>query len=243
MVKKMIKHLFVVTSAINSRFGVFKPEERLKQTIMTIDSIRARVPDAGIAIMECTGVSPTAEQEETLRKNCDYFLDYTTHPTVQQLYASTDNWDVVKNGTEIFCFGQALEVLEKNNIIENFDRVHKMSGRYILNDEFDLNLYETDHLKTKIIIGPSQVSQFPYQLTLVDRQYMARLWNWPAAMHKDIIQVYKNSLDYFDQRVVAGGYVDIEHVLYKFLPQDHVVEVLRLGVEGSIAPNGTPIQN
>jgi hypothetical protein len=133
----MIRHLFVVTSAINSRFGVYKPEERLTQTIDTIRSIRARIPDAGIAIMECTGVSPTAEQEQLLRENCDYFLDYTTNPDVQTIYNSTDNWDIVKNGTEIMCFGRALEVLAKHNIVEQYDRIHKMSGRYVLNDDFE----------------------------------------------------------------------------------------------------------
>ena len=122
----MIKHLFVVTSAINSRFGVYKPEERLTQTIDTIDSIKSKIPDAGIAIMECTGVSPTAEQESELRRNCDYYLDYTTNPDVQSLYNSTDNWDIVKNGTEIMCFGRALKVLQDNKIVDNYDRVHKL---------------------------------------------------------------------------------------------------------------------
>ena len=36
----MIKHAFIVTSAINSKFGVFKPEDRLTQTIDTIKSIK-----------------------------------------------------------------------------------------------------------------------------------------------------------------------------------------------------------
>lgn len=237
----MIRHLFVVTSAINSRFGVYKPEERLAQTIDTIRSIRSRVPDAGIAIMECTGVSPTAEQEQQLRENCNYYLDYTTSPDVQTIYKSTDNWDIVKNGTEIMCFGRALSVLEKHGIVSQYDRVHKMSGRYLLNDDFSTELYE--RLTDQIIIGPSQTSQFPYHLTMVDRQYMARLWSWPASLHSEVVQVYQDSFAYFNDRVMAGGYVDIEHVLYKFLNRDHLTEVDRVGVEGTIAPNGVAIKN
>ena len=38
-----IKHAFVVTSAVNSKFGVFKPEQRLQQTIDTINSIKSKV--------------------------------------------------------------------------------------------------------------------------------------------------------------------------------------------------------
>ena len=243
MAQQMIKHLFVVTSAINSRFGVYKPEQRLQQTIETINSIRARVPDAGIAIMECTGVSPTAEQEQVLRENCDYFLDYTTSPDVQAIYSSTDNWDVVKNGTEILVFGRALEVLKNNNIVQEYDRVHKMSGRYLLNNEFDVDLYELDQIQDQIVIGHSQASQFRPEITQVDRQYMARLWSWPAALNDEIVQVYKDSFAFFTSRVDNGGYVDIEHVLYKFLNRDHLTEVETLGVEGTIAPNGVAIRN
>jgi hypothetical protein len=243
MVKQMIRHLFVVTSAINSRFGVYKPDQRLEQTIETINSIRARVPDAGIVIMECTGVSPTEEQENTLRENCDYYLDYTRDPTVQALYASTDNWDIVKNGTEIMCFGRALELLEKNNVVADYDRIYKMSGRYVLNETFNADMYGYDLMRDQIIIGHSYPSQFPYHVTLVQRQYMARLWSWPVALHSEIVQVYKDSFDYFKERVDNGGYVDIEHVLYKFLDRKHLAEVEELGVEGTIAPNGVSIRN
>lgn len=239
----MIRHLFVVTSAINSRFGIYKPQERLTQTLATVDSIRQRIPDAGIVIMECTGVSPTADQENTLRSHCDYYLDYTKDPAVQALYASTDNWDVVKNGTEIMVFGRALQVLAQNNIIDSYDRVHKMSGRYLLNDSFDLDMYTYDSIRDQIIIGHSYPSQFPYHVTLVQRQYMARLWSWPATLHAEIIKVYQDSFDYFKQRVDNGGYVDIEHVLYKFLDRKHLAEVEELGVEGTIAPNGVAIRN
>jgi len=241
MVDQMIRHLFVVTSAINSRFGIYKPEERLVQTIATVQSIRTRLPDAGIVIMECTGVSPTAEQEQALRENCDYYLDYTTSPDVQSIYKSTNNWDIVKNGTEIMVFGRALEVLAKHNIVEKYDRIHKMSGRYLLNDVFDPAIYE--RLADRIVIGPSQASQFPYHLTQVERQYMARLWSWPTALHQAVVQVYQDSFDYFNQRVTQGGYVDIEHVLYKFLNREHVTEIELLGVEGTIAPNGVAIKN
>jgi hypothetical protein len=72
---------------------------------------------------------------------------------------------------------------------------------------------------------------------------MARLWSWPASQTERVIQVYNDSLAYIGQRVSQGGYADIEHVLYKFLPTDLVQELPVLGVEGFIAPNGVPIKN
>ena len=239
---KQIKHAFIVTSAVNSKFGIFKPEQRLSQTIDTINSIKAKVPGAKIIIMECCGEPIKKHQEDILRANCDVFVDYSQDEDVQAMYDS-DNWDVVKNGTEIMCFGRALAVLDNEEIFKDIDRVHKMSGRYILNDQFDLETYEKSDVVDKIVIGPKYNSQFPIEITTVPLQYMARLWSWPKSRINEVVKVYTDSFVFFAERLAVGGYVDIEHVLYKFLDPVNVHEIQNLGVEGQIAPNGQAIKN
>ena len=237
---RMIKHCFVVTSAVNSKFGVYSPAARLQQTIATLQNVRSRVPNSKIIVMECAGTPLTDAQSALIEENCDLLLDFSSDPDVQAIYQS-DNWDVVKNSTEIMCFGRALRMCQDDGDFDGLDRIHKMSGRYILNDEFDLGVYE-EH-PDRIIIGPKNQSQFPFEVTGIELQYMARLWSWPATQTERIIQVYKDSLDYIGERVSQGGYADIEHVLYKFLPTEIVTEIPVLGVEGSIAPNGVAIKN
>jgi hypothetical protein len=236
-----MKHCFIVTSAVNSRFGVYTPQERLLQTVITIRSIKQKIADAKIVVMEVTGVPLTEQQSNTLSSEADVFLDFTDEPDVQTLYNSTDNWDVVKNGTEIMCFGRALKLLRDDGEFSGIDRIHKMSGRYVINDEFLPGIY--DQHRDKIIIGRKQNSQFPIEVTTQPWQYMARLWSWPTALLDEIITVYDNSWEHFTERVTNGGYTDIEHVLAKFLNPAHVHEIDSVGVEGSIAPNGTPIRN
>jgi hypothetical protein len=236
-----MKHCFIVTSAVNSRFGVYTPIERLEQTVTTVASIRKHVPGAKIVIMEVTGVPVTAEQTAILSGVCDVFLDFTDEADVQKLYHSTENWDVVKNGTEIMCFGQALKLLQADGEFAGIDRIHKMSGRYLINDQFDAGLYE--QIPDKIIIGRKHMSQFPIEVTQQSWQYMARLWSWPVALLDEVISVYEQSWAHFNERVSNGGYTDIEHVLAKFLNPAHVVEVDQVGVEGNIAPNGAAIRN
>jgi hypothetical protein len=238
----MIKHAFIVTSAINSKFGVFTPTQRLQQTLDTINSIKAKVPDALIIVMECCGEPIKPAQETILSNNCHVFLDYSNNDEVQELY-NNDNWDVVKNGTEIMCFGRALGVLTHEGIFAGIDRVHKISGRYVLNDMFDTETYEQTDVKDKIVIGPKYKSQFPIEVTTVPLQYMARLWSWPTSRNEEVVKVYTDSFLFFAERLAAGGYVDIEHVLYKFLDPANVHEIQNLGVEGQIAPNGTAIKN
>ena len=225
MATQMIRHCFVVTSAVNSKFGVYTPAARMQQTLTTLQNIRQRVPGCKIIVMECAGTPLTDAQSALIEENCDLLMDFGPDPDVQAIYQST-NWDVVKNSTEIMCFGRTL---------------HKMSGRYLLNDEFDLGVYEQN--ADRIIIGPKNASQFPFEVTGIELQYMARLWSWPADQTERVIQVYNDSLSYIGQRVSQGGYADIEHVLYKFLPTHLVTEIPVLGVEGSIAPNGVPIKN
>jgi hypothetical protein len=239
---QQVKHAFVVTSAVNSKFGVFNPAERLEQTIDTITSIRSKVPTAKIFIMECCGTPLTDDQRLALAKSCDTLIDFSTNADVQDMY-DNDNWDVVKNGTEIMCFSRALTMLKDSGQFADVDRVHKMSGRYILNDMFDPDTYEQTEIADKFIIGPKYKSQFPIEVTTVPLQYMARLWSWPITRLDETIQIYQDSFVFFAERVSVGGYVDIEHVLYKFLPQPHVHEIQNLGVEGCIAPNGTAIKN
>ena len=236
----MIKHCFIVTSAVNSKFGVYTPEERLTQTVITLQNIKFRVPDAKIIVMECAGTALSTAQSDVLEQHCDLLLDFSRDPDVQAIYQS-DNWDVVKNSTEIMCFGRALRMCQDDGDLAGIDRIHKMSGRYILNDEFNPEVYE--EYPDRIIIGLKHRSQFPFEVTGIELQYMARLWSWPADLTEQIIQVYTDSLAYIGQRVSAGGYADIEHVLYKFLPTKLVQELPVLGVEGFIAPNGVPIKN
>lgn len=239
---QQVKHAFVVTSAVNSKFGVFTPAERLQQTLDTITSIRSKIPTAKIFIMECCGTPLDDAQRLALAKSCDTLIDFSTNPDVQAMY-DNDNWDVVKNGTEIMCFSRALIALRDSGQFTDVDRIHKMSGRYILNDMFDVETYEKSDIADRIIIGPKYKSQFSEAITTQPWQYMARLWSWPISRLDEVIQVYQDSLVFFAERLAAGGYVDIEHVLARFLNPAHVHEIQNLGVEGCIAPNGAAIKN
>ena len=124
----MIKHCFVVTSAVNSKFGVYSSQERLAQTVITLQNIRYRVPDAKIIVMECAGTALTDAQSNTLEQHCDLLLDFSRDPDVLAIYQS-DNWDVVKNSTEIMCFARALRMCQDDGDFAGVDRIHKMSGR------------------------------------------------------------------------------------------------------------------
>ena len=241
-----MKSLFIVTSAVESRFGIYNPEQRLQMTLDTIANLRERVPDVTIAVSEVSGNGLAAQYEEQLMDACDYFFDFTTNHEVNWIYnnkAWFDNWDIVKNLTELTTFPLALATARDAGCLEGIDRIFKMSGRYLLNEKFDLDFYNTSDAKDKIVIGKRVPSQFPFQVTQLAEQYMARLLSWPAFRQNDMITYYQAARDYMRDRLKAGGYADIEHCLFYALPKEHVLEIEQVGVYGTIAPNGHPIVN
>lgn len=233
----------MVTSALNTRFGVYPGPVRLQQTLATIQSCRERIPGAEIIVCEMSGQPLTPEQVQVLTDNSDRLLDFTTDTAVQELYRSTDNWDVVKNVTEVMCFGRALTTLQESGAFAQHQRVFKISGRYQLDERFDIGFYDDYRNHAMIVISNRRNSQFPIEMTQVSAQYMSRLWSWPVTLTDEVLQFYKTSLDFMYERLSRGGYVDIEHCLYHFLPAEKLITRDSLGIIGNIAPNGQPIKD
>jgi hypothetical protein len=231
----------MVTSAINTKFGVYDTDTRLQQTLATVESIKKYAPGAKIILVECGAIPLTEAQETALNAEVNEIISYNDDEDVKAIFVS-DNWDVVKNTTEVMCFKRALEHCLEYNLFDDIERVFKISGRYRLNDNFDPARYVL--APDSIVTTHKHTSQFPHQVTLVEYQYMSRLWSWPANITQRIIdEVYDAGLNYMASRLSQGGYCDIEHMLYKFLPQDLVLEVNKVGLEGNIGPNGAAVSD
>lgn len=230
--------LFLITSAINTKFGVFKPAVRFSQTLETISSIRSLMPDAKIVVLEMCATSLNNEQSQAIKQHVDLLLEFHNDHYVQKIYEA-HRWSIVKNLTEIRCFQLALTELIKSPIFENISRVYKISGRYRLNQEFDAKL----HSSQKICLSGKHPSQFPIDLTGVPFTYMSRLWSWPVQQTSLIEDVYIKGLAYVKQQIGRGLYCDIEHMLYKYIPENLVEIVAPIGLEGSLGPNGVLVKD
>lgn len=234
-----MKPAFIVTSAINTKFGVFSAEERLAQTLDTIKSIRIRVPDPVIFLVEMSAVSLTKEQKDTLQASVDAVVDCSADGSVTEIYKS-DNWDIVKNLTEILCFGETLPLIEQ--YVGNCDRIFKVSGRYLLNENFLPNAY--DAYPDKIVFARRRTSQFsPLTTGGVTEQYMSRCWSFPTSELRNVTEMFKEMRTSMLDRVQAGGYIDIEHLLFQKVDPTRVVELDTIGVEGNIGPNGNFVKD
>lgn len=234
---------FLITSAINTKFGVFDSTQRFNQTLNTIESVKTRCPNAKIVLIEMAGLPLTTEQQNILMTVTDKIISFTNDPTVKEIYKSS-NWDVVKSATEMLCFGHVLNMIAEQPSYAKVDRIFKLSGRYALTEDFDFSYYEHPSILDKIVIGNHRKSQFTPEITgNCTLQYMSRCWSFPSLYITQMATTYEQMLVFMLDRVKNGGYVDIEHCLYKFLPSTLVVEKSVIGVQGVLGPNGALVKD
>ena len=143
--------LFIITSVINtgnipwsysSVRSVFSIEERFKQTLHTIQSIRDKMPSSAILLVECSELS--AEMETILKSKVDYYLQCYTMEHVRKA--------CIDNGLK--GYGEAMKTREAVTYIKQhripFQRLFKISGRYYLNSSFSEDKYAMNDYSFKM---------------------------------------------------------------------------------------------
>ena len=234
------KYLFVTSSAVHTRFGVYDSTERVEQAMETYESIRKYCPDSDIAILDS---GQETINEETLKKFKEYsecVMDYTQDPQVKEIQ-KIENWDIVKNCIEVLVFTDYFKKLLAEPQHKKYTRIFKLSSRYKLTEEFDINVHT--EAKDKIVIKGPFTSQFPSEVTNgVRLQYMSRLWSFDSNLLSYISDTYERIYANMIERINNRGYIDIEHSLYQFLDAQKVKFATRMGVEGMIAPIGKEVK-
>ena len=129
-------NLVLITSIINTpnkalsysaTRSVFTRKQRFEQTKKTITSIKEKIINCKIIIVECTDFNK--EEEDFFNKNCDYVFNL---------------WNKKELHNNIFgpskSLGEGTMTIEALKYIEElkleFNYLYKISGRYWLNETF-----------------------------------------------------------------------------------------------------------
>jgi hypothetical protein len=142
-----MKFLFLIGSALKhfqeSEFSAFTEQQRFEQTLETIKWVREKVPTSYIILFECSYTSISEEHKNILREKCDLFLDFSTEPVLQAIYEN------IQKRPELITYGKSLletrgllntlYYIREHNVFSDSQRVFKLTGRYLLNDN---NLYD-----------------------------------------------------------------------------------------------------
>jgi len=212
--KPPTSNVCIVTSTIqfgkgnlsySSKRSIYSPEERLKQTLQSLGSVRAKIPDCFIILLENSEI--TKYEIKQLQERADWIVCFRESPN-----AITLRDGLHKGAGEVYMILKILKMLR----YFNYEKLFKLSGRYCLNEKFDIKNFSPDKfgvLKTESV-------------------YSTRLYCVPKTQESIYIQQLAKMLKLAQQG--AG----IEAVFMRGVSIEHIYEMPHLGVRGYIGLNG-----
>ena len=221
------KNLFIVTSALQANIGVVGNEERLKQTIDTLENLKEKVPDAMVLLVDG---SPHNIDEDIKKRISEYCqaIWFNTHPDVYAMASSGR-----KSEAEIIMMFNTLLQIKQNKSIHEIKRIFKYSARTILENDFDINEY--DNLFGKYVFKKSIPSWMSPErkINITDHLYITRMFSFCPSLIDNYLQTLQPILN----NVITHG-IDTEHSHYLCLDKRYVVEFDRIKCAGIVAGSG-----
>lgn len=257
-----MKFLFLIGSALKhfqeNEFSAFTEHERFNQTLKTIECVREKVPNSYIVLFECSHDSIDEKQKDILKEKTDLFLEFYNEPIMKLLYENLqekpDLIVYVKSLLETRGLVNTLYEIEKHNLFNDSQRIFKLTGRYLLNDDFDIKDYESKFLEGKYLIKkydylPEENENFDE--TELDNVYsylygakgmmVTGLFSFDRVLFQEIKQSLEKSFVYMEKMIQYTCGTDVEHSLYRFLNKKHIISVSNLGlttIKGMKGENG-----
>jgi len=244
----MSKNIVFLTSAVYTNYGIYNPQERIKQTLETAQSARKYIPDCKIILVDNSKVDvqndDSAEFNELI-DTVDYYIDNSDDSDIQYFHNNVANYDIGKNAMEAMGLLKALTFIYNDSDmmqeINQASRIFKLSGRYSVTDKFDITKFDNPSTQDKYVFKKAQPSWINPQDTGVNTLLQTRLWSFTPSLYLETMQMYSHIIENMINLFNAGKYIDNEHSMSKFIPRNKLVELETVGLMGNIAPNGMMI--
>jgi hypothetical protein len=222
-------YTFIITSTINTPFGKFSPQERFCQTLETIDSIRRKVSNAKILLIDNSLMRFPEKEEELIKSKVELFK-YIEHNLITEHF--NKNWQ--GSFGEVYLMWDAMRTLRQNDMIGK--RIFKISGRYRLSDSFDIAAYESLELYNKYvgIINNWDFTQHVYDKECKRRTtyFETRLWSFCQSLFDE----YENLIPYIYKFLVdVDSNYEVAH--HSLLDHSKIAVFNPIHVEGHTAYN------
>jgi hypothetical protein len=247
-------NIFIITSALQvDGPGINNLETRIYQTVSTVNSIKANVQNAEIWILDASQTILGQSIYDLFPKDINFFkLNSLYQEEIAKikkdaklisnefasLYRTADGKssisDVVfnayiKSKTESFMLNKFFEHVD----ISSINRIYKISGRYLISDNFDQSFHndaiDKAVFKKKMIASP--------HITELEYQHMCMFWSIDTSIFEDFKKVLIEVEQWIDDSYInRKQVVDLEHAFYKFLTSKNIGinEIETLGVMGLI---------
>lgn len=240
-----MKNIVLLTSALYTNYGIYNPQERIKQTLETAKSAKKYIPGAVVILVDNSKVDVQNEDSadfNELLDTVDYYIDNSDDTDMQYFHNNVSNYDIGKNTMEAMGLMKALTYIidtpEMLDEVKDANRIFKLSGRYLVTDKFDINKFDNANTKDKYVFKKAQPAWISQQDTGVTTLLQTRLWSFTPGLLEETAQMYSRIIENMIAMVNNQKYIDNEHSMSKFIPKDKLVELEIVGLQGNIAPNG-----
>ena len=209
--------LFLVTSIVKQKdCEKDQTEERFQQTIHTIQTIKKKVPDAIIVVLEASHGC------KTLVMFADVFMFYIDHElidnpnsqeaTILQIFLNSDCYKNLTHTTNYMVF--------------------KISGRYFLNDHFDFAKFHPYKINCRIIDAKNDPNDTHYDVghkmtAAPDICAVTYLFSFPSEMTDFILKRLQFVLDCSEK-----------HHIFKHVSDDIIHNTDVIGISGTQSATG-----
>jgi len=219
-----MKTIFVVTSSLIPTIGIFTPEERLKQTLETIQSIRNKSPNSFIILSDIS-TKPLDETYSEIVSKVDLFINLSKIDFLMQLSVAG-----LKSQSECVMTHFVMDYLQSNpKLLDGVDRIFKITGRIQLDDGFDINEY--DGLTGKYVFKKRVDTWMKSPIYNATHIFDTRLYSFCTSLlnyHNETLEKVFQMLDK----------IDLEHAFFAVLDKSKVVEFDRVYCRGQVASTG-----
>jgi hypothetical protein len=218
------KNLFIVTSALHANIGVVNEQERMLQTIETLENLKKKVPDAMVLFVDGSPHNISDEKKKMISEYCQSIW-FNSHPDVYAMASSGR-----KSEAEIIMLFNTLIQLKQSKSINEVKRIFKFSARSLLEDDFDLKEY--DNLFGKYVFKKAIPSWMPEnrKQNITDHLYITRMYSFCPSLIDNYLQTLQPILN----NVIRHG-IDTEHSHYLCIDKRYVNEFDRLKCSGIVA--------
>jgi hypothetical protein len=209
----MNSNLFIITSVIDTPNiplsyspirSIFTRDERFEQTKDTIKSIKEKMKDTKIMIVECSDYQTNKNELDYLKKNTDYFINLYDNKYLHQFIFGLCK----KRGVSIMTI-ELLDFILENNL--KFINYFFIGGRYYLNDNFNINLYNSNKIINFGNITLNITSTRLYKITedylLLYKQHLLNNLNNDLSYedtYKNFCEIYKKDVLFLNENCVSG---------------------------------------
>jgi len=226
------KNFILFTSALKAQIGVIGFEERCKQTIESLKSIRRHFPDDVILFTDGSPVSVESEPVmQEIAKYVNGIVCWDQDNDLQNLAANGQ-----KSAMETIMIFKMLIALKQNpelmKMMHDVKRIWKISSRTNLHDSFDVK--EHDHYG-KYVFKKRIQSWMPQerQEAITDNLLITRLYSFCPSLLDNYFGVLQNVF-----QDVLKHQIDTEHAHYKNIDKKYLIELNTIKCEGIVAGSG-----